>query len=956
MKGSNIKFKMYRLTFSAGILLAMGGLWVSCEDELLTGQPDWLGSSIYEELEKRGNFTTALALINDGDVSPVDVNGETANARTLRLTGSKTFFVAPDEAYEAFFKNNSWGAKNYGELTVSQKKLLFNSSLVNSAYLIELMSSIPSGDAEPREGVRMRRTTNFSVYDSVPKLTASDMPDNSYWKKFRMQYPDGGDKKMVVMRDDKNVLMNHLLPSFMQARSITGDDLNFLTNGLCRDNSEAYVNGRRVAEKDITCQNGYIQVLDGVPVPLRPVAEVIRNDQELSVFSSLLDRFCVPVYAGRDETEQYNLNTGDNVDSLFVWRYLNRGFLKRDNLNADVHGQNNSLFIVNGLQVEDMLLFDPGWNAYADGQRRVTSDEDMSVIIAPTNKAFEAFFAGSGAALYDRYNHNVDSIPDNIIVEMLDEFMRASLVATVPSKFGSVSNSAQYNLGLEVGQPGGQTGVFSCEIGSNGMVYKSNEVYKVPAYSSVYYPTLIFDNLKIMNWAIVNLAYDAYLKSMDSEYMFIIPTMEALQNYVDPVDYHKSQKTLTEFYYDDRQKKVRCRRYRATSDGMGGLVKGTPITTWSQGSTEDDYIKNRMSDILDNCIIVKDGVDPGTGKELWVTKGGMPVVLDNPGNNVQIYTPYRKEIAQNGNWEPMGVRAVEGYYDMGHNPSGNGMAFIVDKEVPMSASKSVMTVLSDLIGDNSETSDYAEFYQILEHMGNEGRLVNEFYDYTTGQSTSGNKQPKTVSNGKTINVMDNFNYTVYVPRSEEIKKLYELSVLPDWREVEQLSEEIENEEDPYRGEELTKIRDMKNDSIESFVRYHIQNNAIYLNAHSVRNGEYESSLLKNGRFATLSLSGTGNTDNFSIICQDSPGHAVSTTPRKVVEGNHFAREYRFRTGVSDNDGKADSEQPRCARIDYATRIYNSSTAVVHLIDKPLLYSSEMNESYEKGVMFNPNDK
>ena len=41
MKDKGIK--MYRLTFSAGLLLAVGGLW-SCQDELLTGQPDWLGS------------------------------------------------------------------------------------------------------------------------------------------------------------------------------------------------------------------------------------------------------------------------------------------------------------------------------------------------------------------------------------------------------------------------------------------------------------------------------------------------------------------------------------------------------------------------------------------------------------------------------------------------------------------------------------------------------------------------------------------------------------------------------------------------------------------------------------------------------------------------------------------------------------------------------------------------
>ena len=66
MKGSNIKSKMGRFTYSACALFFAGGLLVSCEDELLTGMPSWLGSSIYEELEKRGNYKTMLELINDG--------------------------------------------------------------------------------------------------------------------------------------------------------------------------------------------------------------------------------------------------------------------------------------------------------------------------------------------------------------------------------------------------------------------------------------------------------------------------------------------------------------------------------------------------------------------------------------------------------------------------------------------------------------------------------------------------------------------------------------------------------------------------------------------------------------------------------------------------------------------------------------------------------------------------
>lgn len=69
------------------------------------------------------------------------------------------------------------------------------------------------------------------------------------------------------------------------------------------------------------------------------------------------------------------------------------------------------------------------------------------------------------------------------------------------------------------------------------------------------------------------------------------------------------------------------------------------------------------------------------------------------GANIRITTPYRKELAdQNSSNSPyeLKVREVEGYYNMGQNPDGNGETFIVDMEPVMSASKSVPTLLKEL--------------------------------------------------------------------------------------------------------------------------------------------------------------------------------------------------------------------------------------------------------------------
>lgn len=69
---------------------------------------------------------------------------------------------------------------------------------------------------------------------------------------------------------------------------------------LADNTSESYINGQRLVERDITCQNGYIQVLENVMNPLTNMAEAIHNDGELSTFSKMLDRFLPYRYITKD--------------------------------------------------------------------------------------------------------------------------------------------------------------------------------------------------------------------------------------------------------------------------------------------------------------------------------------------------------------------------------------------------------------------------------------------------------------------------------------------------------------------------------------------------------------------------------------------------------------------------------------------------------------------------------
>ena len=174
------------------------GLTACSEKDELMEQPSWLGNSIYERLGEEGGYTYTMRLINDLNQKEV-----------LSQTGSKTLFVASDSIYDAFFKTNSWGVRNYEALSEAQKKLIFNSSMVNNAYLIELLSSV-SGP-KPLKGQCMRRPTATSVFDSVTTISPAAMPNTPYWARHR----EAG-KPIVLLRDNTAKPMIHFLPVFMR--------------------------------------------------------------------------------------------------------------------------------------------------------------------------------------------------------------------------------------------------------------------------------------------------------------------------------------------------------------------------------------------------------------------------------------------------------------------------------------------------------------------------------------------------------------------------------------------------------------------------------------------------------------------------------------------------------------------------------------------------------------------
>lgn len=853
------------------LLLSGAGLLQSCEKDELVGQPSWLGNSIYERLQEEGNYNYTLRLIDDLDQTSV-----------LSQTGSKTLFVAEDKVYEDFFKSNTWGVRKYEDLTSAQKKLLFNSAMVNNAYLVELLSNV-SGNP-PSEGQCMRRETAASVFDSISRIYPAEMPNTEFWAKYK-------DKKegIVLLRDNTTKPMIHFLPAYMKLNKITDSDLAVLTNGVSTSAQDAWVNGKKLVERDITCKNGYIQKVEGLPTASDNMAAIVHSHSNMSRFASLLDRFCAPYY---DEaaTKEYN-RLYNNTDSVFTLKYFS-STSNTSQYGASTGGELNT--DPDGNLVDAMLSFDPGWNQYMyTNTAGFDLHYDAGAMLAPTNAALDFWWNHDGKVLQDLYG-TWENVPMQVLVKLLDINLISSFSETVPSKFNNIlDNTTKVALGVKAED------VDSCFMGCNGVVYMLNRVYSPASYSSVSFPALVNEEtMNVIYWAIKNLEFEPYLNSMDAYYSFIIPTNTSMLTYLDPCTYGTSNPILYEFYYDFDRKTVKAHRYyydmvnHCKQEGARQLSDAT-----------DTQIANRLTDMLDNLIIVGNIED---GHTYYKTKGGSVVKVENAGREgvMKIYGGLQVE-------EGLSNVTVQTIYDQ--TTSGNGKSYIMNDEMPMCSRNSLYKILS-------AHPEYSKFLDLIRNGGTANKLMAAI---SSGYSSVGEYN---------VTLFDAYNYTVYVPTNEEIDRLHNAGLLPDWTDYENLTAEQFN----GNATALKQAKAIVANRITNFLRYHIQDNSVFIGGEPVSNMKYETATLNpaNKRFFSVLVTADDN----SMTITDQLGNVRNVVKNKNLY-NLIGREYWVQAVTNVNNNQ----------------IYNASDLVVHQIDGALFYDDAQLTPWEDEVKAIPTE-
>jgi hypothetical protein len=292
--------------------------------------------------------------------------------------------------------------------------------------------------------------------------------------------------------------------------------------------------------------------------------------------------------------------------------------------------------------------------------------------------------------------------------------------------------------------------------------------------------------------------------------------------------------------------------------------------------------------------------DVEDGHEYYKTKGGSLIRVS--------HTPDGR-IAFSGGWQ---LEHNERVIPVEHNEittKKNGKSYQLNNEMPMGAQNSIYLTLK---GNEA----FSEFLNLINHDGSNLLATKLNNTYNAGLSAQGSYN---------LTLLDNYNYTVYVPTNESIRSLIDRGLLPTWDDYEAM--ENEGFADEAAVDSAQQI--IKN-IIVSFIRYHVQDHSVAIGmAPELYDKDEETgvktpvyvnvyeSMKRNpltGRFYGIE----SDNSNGQLTVKDVMGHERHVVKQNGLY-NNLCREYWF-NGTGNT-----------------AKIFMASDAVVHQINEPLFY-------------------
>ncbi len=299
----------------------------------------------------------------------------------------------------------------------------------------------------------------------------------------------------------------------------------------------------------------------------------------------------------------------------------------------------------------------------------------------------------------------------------------------------------------------------------------------------------------------------------------------------------------------------------------------TGVVGDSIGKADYTQIRNRLKDILDTHIVIGNVED---GHTYYRTKGGTEIRVNNVkagANGMTVEGSY-----QTNEGEPIRVYDI---YDQ--TDGGNGKSYILDGQPIMGTRHTVRDVLAS-------KPEFSKFLELMDGSGLFEQIHNR----------------RNACGGTNISVFNTYHYTIYVPSNESIEALQKQGKLSSWDVVDAFEE---------AGNRTAKTRDSL--QIVNFLKYHIQDNALFIGANE-DSGDFETAVIDPTTERFYRVNAKLDSQGITIIDHArNTRHVVTSNPTLY---NLVAREFQYNTTDASS----------------ANSIETSSSAVIHLIDQPLM--------------------
>lgn len=893
------------------------------------------GSTLYDNLQALGNYTTYLRLIDSFDGIQRAFKNELTDDE-LEYMGSidtLTVFAPNDEAFARFFAHNAWtdgqgnAISSYEQLSGSQKLSLI--------YMSYIPGFVTANNLHVNENVKGNlrlytwgydRQFNLVPYKHTGGTDINTFPpdDNSgredYAKKLNQHIMDGvwigygtvGDNTDGALAYRGGTMIWN--DDYWQYKGLSHDDLAFIGAADTEGSEHIKIGNAHITQPNQRCKNGYLHLVDEVVVPqpnLMYTLAQARSDGKCSLASSLVQRF---------------------------------NYLKYDAEYSDIYNH-----------------IDSAWTVCNSLLDRVATTLQTPAIILPTNEALKAFLLAADNPLrsfginQDNYYTTLMSLPREVLQPFVKEWFRTSFTDVLPSRYSNMRSAKGHQLLAGVTTPEAyKLAVQQVITAADGIIVVvdavpnaedlRNELTFVKLAGRVAGAALTANDRYEGERRTSPFSTDYQREMHNKSFTMFVPTDAGLEQYglVDPISMASNNRVSWRYWSltpdsissnGTRQIAVAARAYRYDYKEVRNTETARPLAAIYSSNANDDCANGNfgpvkrqlLTDMLDQHIVLQDVNSLlNTQRHWYLSRSGMPIYMKEHTNT---------NIVVNGGMQiDLNEKDVADKHDctlqfVGQNSTGTSV--FIDRPMQPTTQNVYQRLQSN--------DDFSMFFDCANALNGAYDLKNQLFDIETSEALnrkytifadfSGSYARYGNANTMLVNFFHNFNYTIFVPTNEGMQKAI-AEGLPTIESIEQFVEESldGNGQLPDDKREQAQARYL---TLLNFLKYHFCDKSYFLEP-DLESGDTEQTTTacidaSNQQALTADI----NSGNGMLMVRDASNRYKAVKPDLA---NIIARDAEF-----NND-------PTRARY-----ILSASNVVLHGMDNAdyLLFDNTLNGDFTR---------